>query len=79
MEMNIEGTVGEAIETYTGRELERLECAPDPNVAGCYGLRAWFEDGEVADFVVKGVALRSVTEDDLEEVEFTTWPPTSLS
>lgn len=76
------GTIAQAIEAHTGKKLHNLECFPDPKVPGTYAFRATFrfDDGEgffTLDFLTIGVALHEITMQDLEDCEYTDWPPTS--
>lgn len=90
MEMRIDGTVGRAIIDYVDNHVEllALDYHPDPKVPGTYAFRATVRQDYLVndrvqrqtatiDFLVSGVALGAITADDLEEVEFVTWPPTS--
>lgn len=75
--VSLTGTLAEVVKNYTGRELEDLEVVPDPEVPAVYALQATFTDGQRLQMLLKDVALNKVTIDDIEEVEFTSWPPTS--
>ena len=79
MMMSTTGTVALAVAEYTGGDVLQLECVPDPSVVGVYALRADVKVGRsnpvAMTFLVRGVALNRVHSDDLEEVEFTEWPP----
>lgn len=73
------------IEEYTGRKVTDLNVSEDPKVADTWALRATFEDGKTADFLLVGQyfggGTRNMTPgnvcDNLEEAEFKTWPPIS--
>lgn len=70
------GTLAQAIKDYLGHdELKDLEVVPDPGVPGTFALRATLSD-RTLDFLVSGVGLDKVRAADLEECEFTKWPPT---
>jgi hypothetical protein len=76
------GSLGRAIAEYTGLRVLELDLIPDPVVAGTYAMQAiLFDDpastGFTQQFLVCDIPLRQVTEHDLEECEFTHWPPTS--
>lgn len=79
MEMSTFGSVGKAVVEYTGSHIVALEGVPDPQVPGCFAFRALVKpqrgNAHYAEFLVRGVALKSVTAADLEEVVFTSWPP----
>lgn len=74
------GTIGIAVAIYTGRTLVSLEAVPDPNVPA-FAVRAITRTpGKTSrtdrtDFFLITVPLQRVTAEDLEEVEFTCWPP----
>jgi len=75
------GTLGHAIAEYTGLRVLELDVVADPVVEGTYAMQAQLFDPEAktgmsAQFLVCDVPLRQVTENDLEECEFTHWPPT---
>lgn len=76
------GTLGHAIAEYTSLRVLELDVVADPVVEGTYAMQALlFDDdaktGLTAQFLVCDVPLRQVTMNDLEECEFTSWPPTS--
>lgn len=84
MQMDVNGTIGKAVADYTGGTVLELDVVPDPNVPGAYAIQAtvradYFDPPQVgvAQFLLSGVPVQKVTEDDLEEVEFTAWPPTA--
>lgn len=75
------GTLKQAVTDYLGHAAE-VECVADPVVPGTFAVQAQWKDewdGRVrtAQFLIVGVPLQQVTEDDLSEVEFTSWPPVS--
>lgn len=76
------GSLGHAIAEYTGLRVLELDVIPDPVVEGTYAMQAiLFDDaaqtGFTQQYLVCDIPLRQVTEHDLEECEFTSWPPTS--
>ena len=74
-----DGTLRRAVRDYVGQDAQ-VECVPDTVVPGTFALQATWEEGDqvrVAQFLIVGVPLQDVTEDDLSEVEFTSWPPVS--
>lgn len=78
----VNGTVGQAIADYMGRKVDWVKMCLDPVVVGTYAIRAQVQavfpgHSYIVDFLIKGVALTKVTPRDLEEVEFTEWPPSS--
>jgi hypothetical protein len=88
MNLATTGTVARAFEQYVGMKAPRahwisLECFVDPYFPGVYAFRARYyrNDGRVDEctFMTKGVAASRITEDDIEEVQFTSWPPARVS
>ena len=75
------GTIGKAVEDYTGWPLVDLDVVPDPVVPGVYAVHAVYGRTKrfTGHFLIKGVPLNRVTAQDLEEVQFTHWPPTSTT
>jgi len=76
-----DGTIGRAVADYTGKEVIELEAVADPN-AYAFAVRAVVagpvdrEHSESRElFFLIRVPLQKVKADDLEEVEFTQWPP----
>lgn len=75
--------IGAAIADYTGRQVRDLDVVPDPDMPGVFAVRAVtrMHGGKTRAtdraifFLIRNVPLQKVTADDLEEVEFTTWPP----
>jgi len=79
MIISLNGTVGRAVQQYTGTHINWVDVYPDPNVPGVFAVRAqqdWHHTGTetTIDFLIR-VPLQKVTAADLEECEFTTWPP----
>jgi hypothetical protein len=73
-----EGSVGLAIADYTGRDVLDLDIVPDPNIPGVFAARALVRRRKLQKFNIYfliRVPLKNVTADDLEECEFTCWPP----
>lgn len=78
-----DGTIGRAVEKYTGRALVELDIVADPNVRGAFAVRAvvagqrpdddysWL----IEEFFLVRTPLQHVTAEDLEEVKFTQWSP----
>jgi len=77
MKVRVDGTLGHAVAEYTGTRVIELDVIPDPHVEGAYAMQAILDDARVhcLQFMVRDIELRKVTAEDLEEVEFTTWPP----
>lgn len=69
------GTLRRAIEAYLGTRVMSVQAVPDPNLPAV-ALRAFVSRGRTVDFLVTNTPLQQVTKDDLEEVQFTAWPPT---
>jgi len=70
-----DGTIGRAVADYTGKEVVELEAVADPN-AYAFAVRAvvrGYEPNPI--FFLIRVPLQKVKVADLEEVEFTQWPP----
>jgi hypothetical protein len=81
MVVDMNGTIGKAVATYTGGLVERLEVIADsvPGTYACMAIvRRHRERPLVLQFILRGVALHRVTENDIEECDFTSWPPRSL-
>jgi hypothetical protein len=83
MWMQLDGTIGRAVAEYIGGSVLELDVVPDPGVKGVYAIQALVKpnDGNAfqVQFLLSGVSLKTVVAGDLEEVEFTSWPPTSRS
>lgn len=80
MNASPEGTIGLAIAAYTGRDVITLDVVPDPRTPGVFAARALVRRRKLRKFHVEfliRVPLHRVTAKDLEECEFTQWPPTS--
>lgn len=81
MNIQLDGVIGRAIADYTGAQVLELEAVVDPVVAGAYGIQALVKsersNPRIVQFVISGVPLRHVTDRDLQEVEFDSWPPRS--
>jgi hypothetical protein len=65
--------IKQAIGDYTGLAVNELDVCPDPKVEGTYAARATLSDGHVMTCLFIG----EISTENLEEVEFTTWPPSS--
>lgn len=81
---NIDAIIKAGIEEHTDRSVASLQMHADPKVEGSYAIRASMDDGETIDFVLlahwllKSQTLTpSLVDENLEEVEFTSWPPSS--
>ena len=81
MQMNVNGTIGQAVAQYVGGTVLELEVVLDPHVAGCYAVQALVKpergNATIVQFLITDVPISNVTCDHLEEVTFTSWPPTS--
>lgn len=78
-----DGTIMRAVKEYCSDTIDWVEVIPDPHVPGVFAVRAQqnYHGGGLTtfvDFLVR-VPLQTMTADDLEEVEFTTWPPEAKS
>lgn len=65
------------INLYTGREVDQIRIYQDPYVPGTFAVRCALDD-EVVDLLITDLSPSSTVEDvaeNIEEVEFTTWPP----
>lgn len=80
MNVRLTGTLARAIRNYTGCQLVDLEVIPDPHLPGVFAVRARTQRAMLMqeDFFLVRVPLHKATENDLEEVSFTTWPPSSI-
>jgi hypothetical protein len=73
----------EAIETYSGAKVKKIEYVEDPKVAGTYAIRTLFKDDKPTEWsewlIVHYNPSWSTeqTSENLEETEFTKWPPAS--
>lgn len=71
-----------AIERYTGGEVASLLIHPDPKVDDACAVRVTFRDGDTQDYVVcarpdGGDHDLTTVIDNLEEAQFSAWPPPS--
>ncbi len=65
-----------AVRDYTGSQaMAVFKYQQDPKVRGTWAIRMYIE-GEFQDFLIQHANV-SCTAADVEEVEFTQWPPTS--
>lgn len=71
------GSIGRVIANYAG-EPASVELIIDPFHEATYALKVIFKDEANTKlyFLLRDVALDKLTVADLEEVEFTAWPPT---
>lgn len=68
--------IQELLEKYTGKKMTKVEVMADPQVHGVWAAKAWWGSGKRA--MVQEFMLNVFEgEDSIEEMEFTTWPPTS--
>ena len=69
-----------AIESYTGSSISKVEVVQDPQVSDTYAVRGYCSDGYIQDYLLVHINS-NMTIDELtnhiEECEFTTWPPKS--
>ena len=76
---NVDGTIGQAVATYSGGIVLELDVVAGPSV-GEFAIQALIKYPRTApcyaQFLVSGVLLQDIGADDLAEVEFTAWPPT---
>lgn len=77
MKINTNGTIGEAVALYTNKVVLELDVVQDPVVADATAIKATLPLDEVLYFLVRGVPLHLIRAADLEEVEFTEWPPSA--
>jgi len=80
--MSLKQTFTAGIQNYTGRIVKDVEVHADPKVTGSYAIRAFMKDGKTIDFLVcagwdSEGRQPNVVADNLEETEFTTFPPPS--
>jgi hypothetical protein len=72
---NIQQRLTEAVKNYLGtKNFKSMKTYPDPQVPGTYAIRAINKRGENVDFLYCG---GEPIEDNLEEVEYNSWPPKS--
>lgn len=69
--------IREDLEAYTGRRIAELEAVPDPRVVDVWAVRVTRRGEEPIAFIWRFLGPDAEPEDRLEEVEFTSWPPTS--
>ncbi len=62
-----------AVRDYTGDPTLALKAHADPKVDGCWAL----QDAEGNGYLIQGNLGHAPTGDDVEEVEYTSWPPRS--
>jgi len=81
MRIKTDGTIGIAIAIYTGHHVVELDVVQDPVVKDCTAIRTVTEPcagfRNTLFFLVRNKPLHLINSNDLEEVEFTEWPPTS--
>lgn len=82
MIINPNGTIGQAVALYTNCDVLSLDIVQDPVVADVVAIKAEVRPqtgfpGVPLFFLVRGVPLQKIRAADLEEVEFTAWPPTA--
>lgn len=64
-----------AITEYMGLKPDEVKFVADPHVSGTYGVRVTTRHVE-HDFIIH-LSGNAVNQETIEEVEFTSWPPTS--
>lgn len=76
--VDVSGTIGKAVEEYTGAKVLDLEVVPD--LPGTFAVQALVKDGPIPytiQFILAPKSLLDINPwTELEEVEFTMWPPT---
>jgi hypothetical protein len=81
MTIDVNGTIGRAVASYTGARVLEVEVVAAPLAADRLAIRALTkfdrENATITEFLVTGVRAEDVTADDLEEVEFISWPPSA--
>ena len=68
-----------AIEEYSGNKVEKIKFVQDPKVPGTYAIRTTL-DGEQQDWLIvhyKHEWTDKEAAEQLEEIEFDSWPPVS--
>lgn len=73
-------TAKAGVELYLGLCLREIALFEDPKVAGTFAIRAISVPGETFTFLVIGYQStwdKGTFADNLEECEFSSWPPTS--
>jgi hypothetical protein len=80
MTLDRDGTIGVAVAEYTGCRVLELDVVLD-SVPGVFAVQSLVKSQSgnafVVQFLLRGVPLQNVCAGDLEEVEFTSWPPTA--
>jgi len=72
--------LSQGVVQYSGKQPRGVEIVGDRKVPGTYALRVHYTDDTEATFLITGFhsgCTAEFVEQNLEEVEFTTWPPTS--
>src|SRR4051794_32774439 len=69
-----EAKVSSMVREYTGDEPVSVRWISDPKMPSCTAVRATFDRQRVLDLIV----YHHTAGDDIEEVEFNTWPPRSI-
>jgi hypothetical protein len=71
--------VVKAVKGYTGKLVLEIDFVPDTNMERTFAIRAVIDcpewQPEEIFFLVVGKEEKSITTEDLEEVQFTSWPP----
>ena len=75
IEMLSSANIGRAVVGYLGVPIRDLDVVADPQVPGCYAIQVVAKGMGTVQFLLRGVPAANVVAGDLEEVEFTTWPP----
>jgi len=89
MNFSIDTPLGTAIADYTGLTVVALDVVADPEVEGTWAVQTTVANEEnhpreltTLQFLLRGFktprTLNAVNATDLEEVEFTTWPPKGM-
>jgi len=77
--MTIKEQCKKAVEEYTGVKVKSIQVIADPQVSGCYAMRAIMME-EVCDtktlYFIK-THSDPITADTIEDAEFESWPPKS--
>lgn len=73
--MNVEALAQAAIDEYTGGGFAVQDVCPDPECPA-WAVRTKDGDGDVQDFLVPLESRDRPDPDGIEEIEWTTWPPT---
>jgi hypothetical protein len=73
----------QGIETYSGQKVKKIEIVEDPKVSGTYAIRTLFEKDKPTEWSEWLLVhfdkkwTKEIISQNLEETEFTKWPPTS--